>query len=55
MPDRELYRAGDQELVYMRKKARQLLVRYNPIMGASLGERNLVLHDLLGRWTLGVQ
>lgn len=44
----ELYEAWDEELVSMRDKARQLLSRYNTLIGAPLEERNEILSRLLG-------
>jgi maltose O-acetyltransferase len=44
----ELYQASDEELTAMRDNARQLLSRYNTLIGAPLEERNNILNQLLG-------
>jgi maltose O-acetyltransferase len=45
----ELYDASDTVLVEMRVEARVLLARFNGLMAGAVGERKLVLEQLLGR------
>lgn len=45
----ELYEAWDDELTAMRDRARIILHEYNRLMGATLGEKNQVLKQLIGK------
>jgi maltose O-acetyltransferase len=51
MLDGELYQAWDEELVNMRATARQLTHNYNQLMAASKEEKDVVLKQLLGKFS----